>query len=137
MANSDSYKFLNIILLESNFKRKEEIEASDLPQSINIDIGNQLEGSKLFVVLTLDFLAGTEEDPIIASNIKMVGIFETSNGENVLNPEYFGQVNAPAIIFPFIREHLASVSIKAGITPILLPPINFIKLAEDKKALEK
>ena len=60
----------------------------------------------------------------------MVGIFECPTETDVqLSIENFSKVNAPAIIFPFVREHLASVSMKAGINPILLPAVNFVKLA--------
>lgn len=46
--------------------------------------------------------------------------------------QQFADINGPAIIFPFLREHLASMSLKAGIPPIMLPPINFIKLSASK-----
>lgn len=62
----------------------------------------------------------------------MLGVFEF--GENLSLPlESFANINAPAIIFPYIREHLSNVSMKAGIQPILLPPINFVQLAKDKQ----
>jgi preprotein translocase subunit SecB len=62
----------------------------------------------------------------VGSSIKMLGVFE-QYGEVELKKEHFADVNGPAIMFPFIREHLASLSMKAGIGPILLPPINFTK----------
>jgi len=37
----------------------------------------------------------------------------------------FGNVNGAAIIYPYIREHLTSLSVKAGVGIILLPPANF------------
>ncbi|NCD10471.1 MAG: preprotein translocase, partial [Negativicutes bacterium] len=36
-----------------------------------------------------------------------------------------GNVNGAAIIYPYIREHLTSLSVKAGVGIILLPPANF------------
>jgi preprotein translocase subunit SecB len=54
----------------------------------------------------------------------MIGIFE-KKGESVIDLENFGNVNGAAIIYPYIREHLTSLSVKAGVGIILLPPTNF------------
>ena len=47
--------------------------------------------------------------------------------------ERFANINAAAIIFPFIRENAATISAKAGMSPIMIPVTNFVKLYEDKK----
>jgi preprotein translocase subunit SecB len=44
-----------------------------------------------------------------------------------LNLDQFGHVNAAAIIYPYIREHLSNLSAKAGLGLIFLPPVNFAK----------
>lgn len=62
----------------------------------------------------------------------MVGLFTVPNN-SPLPIEVFTNVNAPAIIFPFLREHLASISMKAGIQPIMLQPVNFVKNSEVEK----
>lgn len=57
----------------------------------------------------------------------MVGIFECI-GETLLKDyEEFGRINGAAIIFPYIREHITTLSLKAGIGVIIIPPINFVK----------
>lgn len=135
MSSNSSYRFLNVLLLESSFKREAEINFGDseFKNDINVDIEKKIESNKLFVTLNLVFKAGKENDCRISSKISMLGLFELPEVEDpTLNIEYFGSVNAPAIIFPFVREHLASVSMKAGINPILLPPINFVNMASEK-----
>lgn len=135
MSSNSSYRFLNVVLLESSFKRGAEINFGDpeFKNNINADIETKIEDNKLFVTLHLDFKAGKQDDFRILSKISMLGVFEIPEVEDPqLNIDYFGSVNAPAIIFPFVREHLASVSMKAGINPILLPPINFVHLASKK-----
>ena len=49
--------------------------------------------------------------------------------------ERFANINAAAIIFPFIRENAATISAKAGMAPIMIPVTNFVKLYEDKKKI--
>lgn len=131
----DKFKLLNIILIESSFKREPQIDFDnqDLHNNINIDVQNSTENSNiLYVTVIMDFDTSVDNKKFISSKIKMLGVFEF--GEKLpLSLDSFANINAPAIIFPFIREHLSNVSMKAGIQPILLPPINFVKLAEDKK----
>lgn len=131
----DTFKLLNIILIESSFKREPQIDFNnkDLHNNINIDVQNSTEKSNiLYVTVIVDFDTSVGNKKFILSRIKMLGVFEF--GEKLhLSLDSFANINAPAIIFPFIREHLSNVSMKAGIQPILLPTINFVKLAEDKK----
>jgi preprotein translocase subunit SecB len=79
----------------------------------------------------LDYEGELKADNKIEAKVKMLGNFEYAE-DSSLSVEDFSKINAPAILFPFVREHLASVSMKAGISPILLPPVNFVKLAEKK-----
>lgn len=44
----------------------------------------------------------------------------------------FPKVNAPAIAFPYIRAYISNLTLQSGIDPVILPSINFVKLAEDK-----
>ncbi len=127
-----SYKLLNIILIESQFKREPQItlEAKDFNNKISINVEHQITDNNLFVTVSLNFDAGILDTKQIVALIKMLGIFEYIE-DDVLPVKDFAKINAPAIIFPFIREHLASTSMKAGISPILLPPINFIKISQD------
>lgn len=131
----DTFKLLNIILIESSFKREPQIDFDNqsLHNNINIDVQNSTKNSNiLYVTVIMDFDTSIDNKKFISSKIKMLGVFEF--GEKLpLSLDNFANINAPAIIFPFIREHLSNVSMKAGIKPILLPPINFVKLAKDKK----
>lgn len=134
----NSFKLLNIILIESTFKRASHIDFSseNVHNNIDIDIQNSITDNILGVTVILKFNTTIEDIEMVSSEIKMGGNFEF--GENTNIPlEDFGNINAPAIIFPFIREHLSNVSMKAGIQPILLPPINFVNLAKKKKELKK
>ena len=63
----------------------------------------------------------------------MIGVF-VKEGDVPLPLEDFGNVNGAAIIFPYIREQFSNLALKAGLGFIILPPINFVKMAEDKRA---
>ena len=46
---------------------------------------------------------------------------------------YFPSVNAPAIAFPFMRSFISTVTVNAGLKPMILPTINFQELAKNKE----
>lgn len=138
MEQKQNFTLHNVILMESSFKRAAQVSFSDegFKGEIDISIGVEKEenGINLTVSLTVTYKAGIEnQEPQIQSLIKMIGNFQCPETEIELSVESFAKVNAPAIIFPFVREHLASVSMKAGINPILLPPVNFVRLEEIKR----
>jgi preprotein translocase subunit SecB len=48
----------------------------------------------------------------------------------------FAKVNAPAHLFPFVREIIGNTTMKANIPPLLLPPFNIsamVALQKQKK----
>ncbi len=133
MSNPSSFSLQHIILLSSNFHRSWQIDFDNdaFKSSIDIEVTDTRQDNILSVVVDLKFDAGINESTDIQAQISMAGVFngESSGG---LDIDQFAKVNAPAIIFPFIREHLSSLSVKAGISPILLAPVNFVKHSESK-----
>jgi preprotein translocase subunit SecB len=127
-TKSGGYKVENIILIESFFSREVSIDVKEYSITNEISINSEAHetsaDNKIGVVLVLDY-KGKQNDLIVCtSKIKMVGIFEKT-GEPALSEEAFKKINAPAIIYPFIREHLHNICLKAGISNILLPTVNF------------
>jgi len=134
MSNSSSFSLQHIILLSSNFQRSWQIDFDNeaFKSSIDIEVTDTRQNNILSVVVDLKFDAGIKDSSDIKAQISMAGVFNgDSNGG--LDTDQFAKVNAPAIIFPFIREHLSSLSVKAGISPILLAPVNFVKHSESRR----
>jgi preprotein translocase subunit SecB len=129
-----NYKLLSVTLTESHLKRKEKVHFGENEAPIEIGINFEKNENNLYSIVSFQINDNNEEKPIgLEVTITMVGEF-LIEGEPLMPIEQFASINAPAIIFPFIREHLASLTMKAGINPpILLPPINFVKMAEEQK----
>lgn len=126
-------KILSLFLLESHFKRDSTIESIVAPTtSILIDTkgGISPEGNKAFLELTIK--TSKEEKIPFEAEIKMVGLFELINIPTDQHANFL-KVNAPAIVFPFIREHLASLTVKAGFQPVLINTVNFVQMAKDSE----
>lgn len=123
------YKIQNIILIESTFHRKVDINFDGTPFENQIDIQKdsydiENEENKFGVNLTIVFDAHQHGEVSFQIKVKMAGLFE-KQGETALPTENFKEINAPAIIYPFIREHVSSLTLKAGIGNVLLPSVNF------------
>jgi len=64
-------------------------------------------------------------------NIQSRFIFSS---DSIISEEFrqsnFPKINAPAISFPYIRAFISNFTLQAGFNPIILPSLNFVKLAE-------
>jgi len=122
------FRVLNILLLESSFNRIESVEFNnpDIKQEINVEVNVNVNGNTVAVTDQIVYKQIFNNIEQVSAVIKMIGVFEKV-GDSPLDLEKFGQVNGAAIIFPYIREHLSSLSAKAGLGLIFLPPVNLTK----------
>ena len=133
MSNESGYRFQSIILLENVFKRNPQINFEKLPiPEVNIETDFNQDGDKIICNLKLVFKILSEKTELVKCECVFAGVFQKI-GEPKLDVKTFGSINAPSIIFPFVREFLAGISLKAGLNPILLNPVNFAAMAERSK----
>lgn len=132
-VGKSGYKVLNIVLVESVFKRTDAINmGGDVTSPVDISTGYEMKENLLFCNVTVKYESIYKEQKQIEALVKMIGVFEKI-GESKLDIEKFGKINAPSIVFPYVREHLSSLSVKAGLNPVLLPPVNFVAMGEEQK----
>ncbi len=58
----------------------------------------------------------------------MYGVFEFEKELTAEQREVFCKTNAPAILFPYLRSYITSLTALAGIPPIILPTFNMTTL---------
>lgn len=98
----------------------------EIKQEVNVDVNVSVNGNTVGVAEQVIYKQIFNDIEQVTAVIKMAGVFEKS-GDSPLDLEQFGQVNGAAIIYPYIREHLSSLSAKAGLGLIFLPPVNLTK----------
>jgi len=119
-----------IMLVDSRFTRYPEVGQSvqtDLRFEYTYSCFNEGKGQG---ELSLRTTGKNSENDTIAyeAEIKYVGIFQVEqNAENMMIDEFMKSY-APAHIFPYLREFLSSLSTRAGLPTIILPPLNIIAL---------
>lgn len=89
--------------------------------------GELLEKEHLFI-LTLQVEVKDKEENFKAK-IKIKGqfVYETSDNKILLD---FICINAPAIMFPYIRAYVSSLSSLSGVSTIIMPTINMTQVGK-------
>lgn len=87
---------------------------------------NSKEEFSLFLVVNIE-----DEDKAFKVNLEAVGFFKYSmKTEGATLSNYFF-VNAPAILFPYVRAYISTLTTLSGFETITLPTINFTYLGNE------
>ena len=126
-------QLISIDLLKSNFDRGKVIDnPTDL--KMHIELGDNINDSEILVDVRIKLTSQEFKGFIL--DVVMVGTF-VKEGELPFPMEEFYEINAPAIIYPYIRQHIRALSLDAGLKQaIILPTINFVLMYNEKKAQE-
>ncbi len=86
---------------------------------------------KLFILELLTQVSDENELMKIAVNIIAKFRFTSEIAPEILDNLFYK--NAPAIVFPYIRAYVSSLTALSGIETIILPTINMESIAEELK----
>ncbi|OOP74578.1 hypothetical protein CBEIBR21_06560 [Clostridium beijerinckii] len=125
--------FDGIFLLTENFYR-----IPSMPDKLKIDINFSMvlnsSNDSFSNELTTNLVCFSEDnEKVLNFEFTFVGIFSVISEEKNMDIKHFMEHNSPAIIFPYIREHITNITQKAGINPILLPPVNILAMTKGIK----
>ena len=114
--------FDDIILKELVFSRKEGF--SEEPE-LDVQLGSNVSFSSDENNLAYEMFCGIKDkNDFFSINCTMIGFFSVVKGKENMGLKEYSNLNAPAAIFPYIRETIASTTTKAGIPPVVIPPMN-------------
>lgn len=107
--------------------------------NIGVNVGaNQMPGTEneYDVKLTLNARAGEGAETMFHAELVYGGVFRLANlpKEHVL-PVLF--VECPRLIFPFARQIIADATRNAGFPPLMIDPIDFAALFQQRLAEER
>lgn len=124
----------NIILIESNFSRVNNVVFENPKNNININVNVSVANTNITVEETVDLVQKHGDNEQMKFHVKMVGIFEKIGESELKDLDKFGRINGASIIYPYIREHITNVTLKAGVGAVLIPPVNFTNQVVEKKS---
>lgn len=129
--------------IEKIYVRDSSLEVPHAPQiflerenpQIDVQLHTQADSFEkgLFeVIVTATVTAKIGEKVMFLIEVKQAGVFRISNvpGNEL---EQVLAVMCPNILFPYLREAVSDVSVRAGFASVLLNPINFEALYQQQK----
>jgi len=91
-----------------------------------------IEDGVFEVSVTVTVTAKLPEKVMFLIEAKQAGIFQLHNLPQAEMDTVLGVV-CPNIIYPYLRETVSDVAVRAGFAPVLLNPINFEALYQQQK----
>ena len=105
--------------------------------SVNINVNaNPLSETDFEVELKLEATAKAEEEAMFAAELVYAGVFRLNNmPEEAKAPAVL--IECPRLLFPFARQVLADATRQGGFPPLLLDPVDFAALYQQRAAEEQ
>lgn len=119
------FSIKNIILIESVFSRINNVIFDNTHNNININVNVSVDGLNITVEETVYLSQLHDGNEQIKCRVRMIGLFEKIGDSELTDLDKFGRINGASIIYPYIREHISNIALKAGLGNIILPPVNF------------
>ena len=101
-------------------------DSQELPTSFSVNVEKQGENN---YIVTLD--VNVEKKGEFKTDISISGYCEIDDNHPQLDTIL--RVNAPAILFPYVRAQLSLLTAQPEMRPIVLPVVNFQKIYEHSK----
>lgn len=102
---------------------------------IGIELGNfaqQIEENIFEVAIKVTVTSKIADKTVYLVEVTQAGIFQIS-GVPAENLELIVGITCPNILFPYARESVSDLVVRAGFQPVLLNPINFEALFAQQK----
>lgn len=128
--NNSSFQFKGYKIIDSHIKQNHEDIARDLKLSFSPK--GEINKTQSTFLLTLETKIEDDNNAFTANIIARA----TYTFDKDASPEHidnFFYINAPAILFPYIRAYISTLTTMSGIKPVTLPTLNLTSLGKDLK----
>lgn len=141
--NTTVFHFDRIYLKDASFESPRCPEIFSGPDynpkvDVQLHISNQVldeERGVFEVVLKVTVTATTSGEAAFLAEIQQAGIFAIT-GLTPQQREQALEATCPSALFPFVREHINHLVTHGGFPSLLLQPVNFDTMYEQKKTSE-
>lgn len=127
------FKIVEIKQIESHFALNPDFKIdNDKPIEIDYRINISFDKKDKMVNVVVSIVSDNKNQPF-TFNIATAGLFNFNKLPRKQELEKVARINCASIILPYIRESLADLTRRAGLTPFHIAPVNFIKIYEEQK----
>jgi len=123
-------QFIKFQVLESHIVFKEK---GDYKVQIGFNPRGEVQKTNNLFYLKLGIQVKDEDDKF-SVELDTLSTFKYSDESSL--DEYINGLfvlNAPAIIFPYLRAFITNITSQSGMSPLILPTLNLSKLGDDLK----
>jgi len=131
----------NIFISELSFQRAPEV-STPIKYSFKVQIGSSIDEDKKTAQVNLKLELSETTKKEVTLTCCIIGLFDITEKDKMpISLNDFLSINAPALVFPYLRETVSNITLHSGVNPIFIPTINFKeirdkKLEEEKQKLE-
>lgn len=130
-------RFIDYRVNDIDYRINQHFEEKNVSVKFNLSRNVEYlddEDNTMLVSLIISVFEDAEENNYPFSlKINMTGIFELDDIHES-ERESFAEVNAVAILFPYIRSLISTITANVNVPPLILPPINVVNLIKEEKA---
>lgn len=124
MENKSSFQFKGYRVKKSLI---EILDSSSDELTVNFEPSGIIDNKSNIFILNFNIHVFDESKNV---NIEVEFVGEFSFVKKDENFENFLYINAPALIFPYVRSYLTALTALSGVQPITLPTMNLIGLKD-------
>lgn len=132
--------------IEKIYVKDASLEIPNAPQiftdrtqpQISVELGNSaqmIEAGVFEVALKVTVTSKIADKTVFLVEVTQAGIFQIRNVPEE-NMDMIVGITCPNILFPYARETVSDLVVRAGFQPVLLNPINFEALFAQQQAAE-
>ena len=127
MKNKSSFQFIEHIITKSIFINK-KINKNKKDYNLNLKPSGILNNEFKQFQLALDLeIVDKEEESLL--NVEIIGFFKYQGA--IEEVKDFLYLNAPALLYPYLRAYVSTLTTLSGLGTYTLPTMNLIGLKND------
>lgn len=116
------FRFKGYKIVESHITIKPEEKIS---QNLNVEFKKTDRVNEEGHNMCLEMIASiNDENNALVINVKALGFFEFESELKQEEKNIFFRTSAPAILFPYVRAYITTLSSLSGVKPVILPTLN-------------
>jgi len=127
--------FEKVVLKKCLFEMR-PVKQSEIKKQMKIDfkIDNRLNDKKNVLFTDFGVVIGKDDEEMpFLLDVVVTGIFKKDDKNENMDLDTFSKGNAAVILFPYLREFISNLTLRAGFSnPLVLPPMNIAKLMKEK-----
>lgn len=116
------FRFKGYRIIESHIVTNTEEQTS---QNLNVEfeqtVGVNEEEHNMRLEMTANI---SDENKVLNIKVKAQGFFEFETDLKPEEKDIFFRTSAPAILFPYVRAYITTLSSLSGVKPVILPTLN-------------